>query len=105
MNANLTLPHKLGTYKDRTFWRFVVRLTQSSINVKHQLEFDIVAASAAEACNAIRGEVAPKLEYPAEFECAGPRGGITHRWVGWEAITAAKMFACRPHYTQLKLSL
>jgi hypothetical protein len=31
------------------------------------------------------------------------KGGITHRWIGYESLIAAKMFACRPAGEQLCL--
>ena len=43
------------------------------------------------------------MEHPTEFECLGPKGGVTHRYVGFEGLIAAQMFACRPDWTQLKL--
>jgi hypothetical protein len=104
----LTLPHKLGKYKGEAYYRFTVRLTQSGLGRdfwEHQIEADIIAPSAIAACNAIRDEFAPLVEHPTEFECAGPAGGVTPRFVGYEPMIAAQMFACRPDWKQLNLGL
>ena len=101
----LSSPQKLGKYRGKTYYRFPVRLTQSGVGRdfwEHQIEVDIIAPSATAACNAIRDEFAAKVEHPTEFECLGPQGGVTYRFVGFESMISAKMFACdiQPDYQQ-----
>jgi hypothetical protein len=103
MNALIPLPHRLGKYKGRTYSRYTVRVTQSGIGWQNSLDVEIVAATPADAVNAVQRELAPKVEQPTEFETVGPAGGRHSRFTGWESMVAAKMFACRPDYCQLAL--
>jgi hypothetical protein len=106
MKTSLRFPTKLGKYRGTQYWRFTVRLTQSGLNRtywEHDAEVQIIAPSPAAACNAIKDEFAAQMEHPTEFECPGPKGGIAHRFLGFEGMIAAQMFACRPDWQQLKL--
>lgn len=106
MKTPLQFPAPLGKYRGKQYWRFTVRLSQSGVSRtfwQHDAEVQIIAPSPAAACNAIKDEFAAGMEHPTEFECLGPKGGVTHRYVGFEGLIAAQMFACRPGWTQLKL--
>ena len=98
------LPHKLlNRYRGKQFYRFYVVVSQSSINHRSEIVLPIIAPSATDAVNAIRDEYWGRVSYPTEFEVAGPKGGITHRFIGWESAVAGQMFATRPDATQLAL--
>ena len=104
MNA-LPLPHKLlNKYFGKQYYRFQVVLTQSGLGRtywEHKVALPIIAATPAEACNAIKDEFAASFENPTEIECAGPKGGVTHRFVGYESLIWAKMCADNPDKDQL----
>jgi hypothetical protein len=100
------LPRKLAKYRGRQYWKFFVVASQSGLNRtlwEHARELPIIATSASEAVNTIREEVAPKVDYPTEIECLGPKGGIVHRFIGYESLIWAKMGTVRGEYEQLKL--
>ena len=99
------LPRFLGTYKGRRYSRYAVVVTQSGIDWEHHQEIPVVAESPAAAVNLVRDEVAPKVDYPVEIETLGPKGGRVARFVGYESLIAAKMFAVRSDWSQLFLSL
>jgi len=98
------LPHKLlNRYKGKQFYRFYVVVSQSSIYHREEIVLSIIAPSATDAVNAIRDEFWGKVTNPTEFEVAGPKGGITHRFIGWESAVAGQMWATRPDAVQLGL--
>jgi len=102
----LRFPIPLSRYHGKRYFKFTVRVRQSGLDRQlweRAWEFPIIASSAAEACNSIRDEVAPKVNDPTEIECLGMKGGVTHRWIGYESLIAAKMFSCRPAGEQLPL--
>ena len=105
MRDRIPMPHKLGRYRGHTYWRYTVRVLQSDVGWQQHRDVVIVAESPAAAVNAVRDEFAPHVWRPTEFETAGPAGGITHRYVGWESLVGAKMFAERGQYEQLILPL
>jgi hypothetical protein len=103
---NLHFPIPLSRYQGKRYFKFTVHVKQSGLDRQlweRNCEFPVIAQSAAEACNLIRDEVAPLVNDPTEIECAGMKGGVTHRWIGYESLIAAKMFSCRPDFTQLSL--
>jgi hypothetical protein len=105
---NLTLPHLLGTYKGKKYSRYTVHVRQSGLNRTYwerHGDLEIIARSPAEACNAIKDEIAPRVDDPTEFFCAGPKGGVTSRFVGWESLIWAKMCAQRSELVQTVLKL
>ena len=53
-------------------------------------EVQVTAATAADAANLIRDEWAPR-EACVSVETWGPQGGVTRRWVGFEAHIWARM--------------
>ena len=106
MNTSLRFPIPLSRYQGKRYFRFTVRVKQSGLARElweRAWEFPVIASTPADACNLIRDEVAPKVNDPTEIECLGMKGGITHRWIGYESLIAAKMFSCRPDFAQLPL--
>jgi hypothetical protein len=101
---SLRFPIPLSKYRGKRYFKFTVRVQQSGLDRelwKRAVEFPVISASAAEACNLIRDEVAPLVNDPTEIECLGIKGGATHRWIGYESLIAAKMFQCQPAFAQL----
>ena len=106
MSPALHFPIPLSKYHGKQYFKFQVRVSQSGLS--HTLwsrgvTFPVIAASTAEAVNLIRDEVAPKVDDPTEIECLGMKGGVTYRWLGYDSLIAAKMFAARPAMEQLPL--
>lgn len=100
----ITLPTPLLPYRGRKMFRFRVVITQSGLDRElwnRQLDVPVIAPSAMAAVRLVQDEFAPKLFDPTEFECAGPKGGVTHRYMGYESIIGARMFAERSTGTQL----
>lgn len=90
------LPHRhLSPYKGKAVYTFNVVVRQSGIDWQHEETIAIVSQSAAEAVNFIRDILAPRVEYPTEIETTGPKGGIVHRFIGWESLIGARMFRAR----------
>jgi hypothetical protein len=83
--------HLLGTYKGRKVYRFpvTVRVFMGGFEWA-EVEDKVDAYTAAEAANHVRDEwqTVPQVEVVAY----GPKGGKTHRWIGWESAIGARMF-------------
>jgi len=99
------LPHKLGKYRGKTYSRYTVNLQQSGLCWENNLQVEIVAESPAAACNALQSEFGPFLQRPTEFTTLGARGGITHRYLGWESLVGAHLWAARSNTEQLAFAL
>lgn len=98
----LAPPHKHAQpLNGRTVWTFFVRVSQSGVrDAQHDELFwinqkgvEVVAHTAADACNLVRDLIAPHVERPTEIETIGPKGGRTGRFIGWDSLIAARMFA------------
>lgn len=103
---NLLPPTPLDRYRGKKYYRFQVRVTQSGLNRtlwEKRADVPVISNSATKAVNLVRDELAPFLDYPAEFECMGPGGGVAHRFVGYESLVWAKMCRVNPDETQLVL--
>jgi len=99
--------YPLLAYRGKKYFRFQVRATQSGVNRsfwKHAITVPVIAPSPAAACGFIRDEIAPKIEHPTEIECAGVRGGVTHRFIGYDSLISAKMWAGRKTHKQLEFA-
>jgi hypothetical protein len=102
----LKLPWPLLPDKGKNYFRFNVRLKQSGLARDYWERaqvVEVVAPTPSSACNLVRDEFAPLVESPTEIECLGPKGGITHRFIGFEGIIAAQMWAVRGDWEQMKL--
>lgn len=99
----LKMPYPLSSYFGKRYYRFMVQLKQSGISWEHSETVEVIAPSASAACNLVKDEFAPLVERPTEIECLGPKGGSTGRFIGYESLIAAKMFAERGDWEQLKL--
>ena len=105
-------PHKhAAKLHGRNVFTFFVRVQQSGVrDAQHDELFwcrsglvPVVSTSAADACNYVRDLVAPYVTHPTEIECLGPKGGQTHRFIGWDSLMAAKMLLS-PFDEQLTLA-
>jgi len=104
---NHPLPHPLGTYRGKKYSRYSVVLRQSGLNRtlwQHERVAEVIAESPKAACWFIKDEFAPLVDYPTEIECAGPKGGIAHLFIGYDALIWAKMCAPKPDWAQLTLA-
>lgn len=102
----LKLPTPLLPYFGKKYYRFTVRATQSGLARElweRKTEFQVIAPSPSAACNLVKDEIAALVNDPTEIECAGPKGGVTHRWIGYDSLVWAKMCVERGDWEQLKL--
>lgn len=102
---DLAKPHPLMPYKGRKMFRFFVRVSWSGIGWQVQSMVDVIAPTAAAAANLVTEEFVMKSDRPFEVECAGPRGGIVHRYRTWDGVVGAALWASRPEFKQQRLSL
>jgi len=90
-------PHKHATrYRGKVVYTFHVTVRQSGVDRQYwqsQATVPVIATSAADACNLIRDEIAARVSHPTEIETQGPKGGVTSRFIGWESLIGARMFA------------
>jgi hypothetical protein len=83
----------LNQYKGRKYYKFTV-VTQVSTLFwkKHVTWAPVIAASASDAIELVREEVykkfaqSPQSIRPVEFFTWGVKGGLTHRFSGWESM-------------------
>ncbi len=81
-------------------FRFFPRVSWSTLTERAEITLPVIAPSASGAANLVADEMVNKSPRPFEVECAGPRGGIIHRFRGWESLIGAQMFAARANYVQ-----
>ena len=90
-------PHKHASkYRGKTVYTFHVTVRQSGVHRQYwqnQATVPVIATSPADACNLIREEIAARVTHPTEIETAGPKGGVTSRFIGWESLMGARLFA------------
>lgn len=102
----LSLPHKLGKYRGRQYYRFFVVAAQSGLDREiwsRSETLPVISHSAVEAVRLVQEEIAPLVDSPTEFKCAGPKGGVTYRYTGYEGMVWARMCRVRSNETQLEL--
>jgi hypothetical protein len=104
MRTPLPPAYPLSRYFGKRYYRFQVRVTQSGVH-RTYWEFSqsvpVIASSAPEACRLIKDEIAAKVDQPTEIECAGVKGGITSRFIGYESLIWARMCAGDTENNQL----
>ena len=69
-------------------------------------ECEVIAPTAAAAIDRVREDLhnLPLVSgHPINWHCAGPRGGVTYRFTGYESLIWAEMCRARPTSTQLAL--
>ena len=102
------MPVKVSRYFGKQYYRFHVRVTQSGLDrelwSRHAI-VPVISHSPVAAVRLVREEFAPLVNDPTEFECLGPKGGVTHRYVGYEGLIMARMWGVSSDYEQLKLQL
>jgi hypothetical protein len=106
MRPMLPLPTPLLPYRGKKMFRFTVRVSQSGLDRElweRHLDLPVISPTPTAAIHLIQDEFAGKLFRPTEFECAGLRGGITHRYWGYEGVIGAAMFSTRANARQLEL--
>jgi len=104
----LILPTPLSRYRGKRYYRFHVRLMQSGLDRtiwEHSEMVPVISDSAVKAVQLVQDECAPLLNYPAEFECLGPKGGITSRFTGYQGLIGAKLYSFSDNGHQLMLPI
>lgn len=88
----------LNEYKGKRYFKFHVVVQGSGLFwVKRQTFGPIIAASASDAIEVVREEIfktmarKPDLMRPLEFFTWGVKGGVTHRFSGWESTVGGAM--------------
>lgn len=88
----------MNTYKGEKYYKFhVVVQTSGLFWSKSQTYGPIIATSAGDAIEVIREEIyktiakKPELMRPMEFFSWGVKGGVTHRFSGWESMVGGAM--------------
>jgi hypothetical protein len=83
----------LDTYKGRRYFKFtVVAVTSGLFWSKKRVFSPVIAESAASAIEVVREEIyrevakTPDKLQPTEFLTWGVKGGLTHRFSGWESM-------------------
>jgi hypothetical protein len=82
--------------KGKRYGCFPVRASWSGLDrnlYRHEVEARIVAESSAAAANYWVEYWAARVQHPVEVEAVGYKGGVVHRFRGWEGCIAAAMFA------------
>lgn len=90
-----------GRYKGRPVYRFPVRVrfnNSQRLETVAEIAFEVMAATAADAANWARDQVATRPE--TEVMAIGPRGGEVRRYVGWASAIGSMLF-CEQGPTQL----
>lgn len=115
MNARYDLPrnaHPLQKYKGKRYFRFTVKISQSSLEggelVEGETYTKVIAPSAADACALVRDEIAPHVSRPTEIVTWGVKGGVTHRFIGYFSMIGAgfsEVYSQRNSAKQLSLAL
>lgn len=85
-----------GRYRGRQFYRFPVRVQLNDsqrLETATTLTFSVMAATAADAANWVRDQVATRPE--TEILAIGPKGGEVKRYVGWHSAIGAELFQPR----------
>lgn len=62
----------------------------------------VIARSPAEAAAHWLDFWSARVQYPVEVEAVGPKGGITHRYRGWEATIGAALLEGLPTHQQVE---
>ena len=82
-----------GRYKGRRIYRFpvLIRFNDSQrLETVAEIATTCMAATAAEAANWVRDQVATRPE--TEVLAIGPKGGKAKRYVGWESAIGSMLF-------------
>lgn len=83
-------PHGMP-YKGKRVFTFWVTVEQSGLDWRHRVIMRVVARSADEAVNLVRDELAGQVEHPTSVCTAGPKGGITERFIGWTTLIGSRL--------------
>lgn len=93
----------------KRFFTFTVLARQEGIARdfwRHEFTVPVIAPTAAAAIDRVREDLhnLPLVSgHPVNWHCAGPRGGETYRFTGYESLVWAEMCRARPTGTQLAL--
>lgn len=99
-------PHPLTPYKGRRMFRWFVSVRQEWLDAeleRREVIVPVIAPTAVDAICLVQGELVPHLSRPTAFEVAGPRGGRTERFIGWETMIGRQLWVERPAWIQLPL--
>jgi len=98
------LPCGLPTAAGEKCHRYPVRATWSGVDrsywARHVTDV-VIARSPGEAAAYWLDFWSARVQYPVEVEAVGPKGGITHRYRGWEGTIGAAMMAERSTHRQV----
>lgn len=88
----------LDTYKGRRYYRFTVVTQTSGLFWSRKRVFSpVIAESAVAAIELVRDEIFreaaknPEKLHPVEFFTWGVKGGVTHRFSGWESMVGGAL--------------
>lgn len=88
----------LDTYRSKRYYKFtVVTITSGMFWSKKRVYSPIIAESPASAIEVVREEIykefakTPDKIQPMEFLTWGVKGGLTHRFSGWESMVGGAM--------------
>ena len=79
-----------GVFQGRRWHLFQVRIRTNDTTTFGSVErtVDVLAPSAADACNWVQENEAGAAEPNTEVETRGPRGGVVQRFTGWHSFIA-----------------
>lgn len=101
------LPHRLGKYRGKTYWRYHVVVAQDGLDrdIWHgEASCEVIAPKPEDAANLVRDELCDKVDYPTSVVTCGPNGGIVERFIGYMTLIGSRIGNCRQE-TQLNLNL
>lgn len=99
----------LDLYRKRRFYRFSVLISQSGVARQpwqcQRLIKDVIAEKPEHAIEWVRENIPPLIkEYPCNWSTRGVKGGLKHRFAGWNTIIGEELFKARragtPYFTE-----
>ena len=95
----------LSKYRGKRYFKYDVVISQewleSDLNRIEQ-SVQVIAAKPDDAVNLVKDEIGWQVARPTTIATAGPKGGITSRFIGWESMVW-QTFLHRPEQHQLTL--
>lgn len=107
MSGKPNIPHRLGKYRGKTYWRYHVVVSQDGLDsdLWHgEASCDVIASKPEDAANLARDELCDKVDYPTSVVTCGPKGRIVERFIGYMTLIGSRIGISR-NETQLNLNL
>lgn len=107
MSGKPNIPHRLGKYRGKTYWRYHVVVSQDGLDsdLWHgEASCDVIASKPEDAANLVRDELCDKVDYPTSVVTCGPKGRIVERFIGYMTLIGSRIGISRRE-TQLNLNL